>query len=428
MKLIDLISTATTNLFRSRLRTFLTILAVLIGTYTLAMTTAIGEGVKQYIDQQTKAFAQPDSIYITAENALGGGFSTGGVEEYDPEKKLQAAAGQFSYLNLRDLEVVRQIPELLEVRPYVNSTPEYVQRTADDTKYVGGVEPFFDGMDLSLAAGELITEDDTNRILLPYQYLEPFGFENPEAALGETVFLTYVRQPTRPDEAPVSRTEELTISGVLINSLFGQSFYLGATLNQDLYVFQKGSADEFLAMVASTKEGTTEEEYAAIKKTLVEKGYAGITYEDQINTLKSGIEIAQIVMGFFAAIALLAATIGIVNTLLMAVLERTKEIGLMKSLGMQSRGIFAIFTLESMSIGFWGGVIGVVIALITGSIANTVLSQGLLSNLEGFTLLSFPPEMMLLIVALAMVVGLIAGALPALRASRLDPIEALRHE
>src|SRR5690606_28361281 len=112
----------------------------------------------------------------------------------------------------------------------------------------------------------------------------------------------------------------------------------------------------------------------AIVTKLNELGYGASTYEDQIGSILDAIGIAQLVMSLFGAIALAAATLGIINTLLMAVLERTQEIGLMKALGMRRGGIFAIFTYEAMTIGFWGGLLGVLGAYGIGSIINNVLS------------------------------------------------------
>jgi putative ABC transport system permease protein len=140
------------------------------------------------------------------------------------------------------------------------------------------------------------------------------------------------------------------------------------------------------------------------------------------------LQVVSLGLAGFAGIALLAAMIGIVNTLLMSVYERIQEIGLLKAMGMRRRGIFFQFLIEAASIGFWGGVIGVGLAAIAGHIANPILIRTVFSGFPGKQILSYPLAYMAGIIALATAIGLIAGAFPAWRASRLNPIDALRRE
>ena len=135
-----------------------------------------------------------------------------------------------------------------------------------------------------------------------------------------------------------------------------------------------------------------------------------------------------LVLNIFGAIALLAATFGIVNTLLMAVNERTSEIGLMKALGANRKTIFTIFAVEAASIGFWGGLLGILGSIGIGAIANHVATNTFLKNFVGLKLLSFPILPLLGILAGVILLAFLAGALPSLKASKLDPIKALRYE
>lgn len=134
------------------------------------------------------------------------------------------------------------------------------------------------------------------------------------------------------------------------------------------------------------------------------------------------------VLIFFGAIALLAASFGIINTLYMAVQERTKEIGLMKAMGMRANRIFMLFSFEAILLGFWGSLIGVLVAMGVGQIINKIASNSFLKDLPGFTLTAFPIVPMLLIMLLIMLIAFLAGTLPARRAAKQDPIAALRYE
>ena len=133
-------------------------------------------------------------------------------------------------------------------------------------------------------------------------------------------------------------------------------------------------------------------------------------------------------MNLFAFIALLAASFGIINTLVIAVMERTKEIGLQKALGMGRAKIFFLFSLESILIGFWGAILGIGGAVLLGTAANSYASKYYLESFEGYSLIAFKPFSLLFIVVLICLVAFVAGVLPAFRASRLNPIEALRYE
>lgn len=134
------------------------------------------------------------------------------------------------------------------------------------------------------------------------------------------------------------------------------------------------------------------------------------------------------VLNAFAIVALIAAAFGIVNTLLMSVQERTREIGLMKAMGMGSARIFTLFSLEAVAIGIIGSVLGVGTAMLAGAGLSSALSAGLLADLEGLTLFLFEPLSLLGVVALISTIAFVSGALPASRAARQRPIESLRYE
>jgi putative ABC transport system permease protein len=171
-----------------------------------------------------------------------------------------------------------------------------------------------------------------------------------------------------------------------------------------------------------------EAKIAAVKRSLDAKGFEADTIADTQKRTYDAIGIFKIGMSLFALIALLAASFGIINTLVIAVLERTKEIGLQKALGMSRGKIFAIFSLESVLIGFWGALLGTIGGIAVGLIANKVLIAAYADSFEGFNLFAFTFPSILSVFGLVTAVAFFAGVMPAIRASRLNPIESLRYE
>jgi putative ABC transport system permease protein len=422
MKILDIIKTANSNLLRSKLRTFLTLLAVFVGSFTLTLTTAMGEGVKDYIDKQTQALAPKDFMIIYPKDFFSGGNSglaTGEVKEYNSEKKPIIAP---KFLTQKDLEFIRNFEGVTDVKPQYPNSPEYIMVEGGKKYESNATDMYAPGLDFSLAAGSLPDINESRSFLLSYRFLKPLGFERPQDAIGKEVIFSF--KNIKGEE----HIERLKVSGVLINSLVGQANLLNFNLARDIYAYQNGTADSFTFIYARLEKNLPQDRIISIQKELLQKGYIAQTYEDNIKSVKKVIQIAQYSLAFFSIIVILAAALGIINTLFMSVLERTREIGLMKSLGMRRRGIFAIFSFEAISIGFWGGVLGVFIAFGVGTIINSLLSNGPLKELEGFNLMTYPLPLMAGIILGTMIVGLIAGTLPAIKAARLDPIDALRHE
>ena len=167
-----------------------------------------------------------------------------------------------------------------------------------------------------------------------------------------------------------------------------------------------------------------------IKQILKDAGYTAYTVGDMVGMIKTFFDAILIVFTIFGAIALLAAAIGIVNTLLMSVEERTREIGLDKALGMSSGRVFGEFATEALLLGFWGSIFGVAVAIVIGTIVNTAVHApgGFLETFPTFELFRFTFGNILPIVLVIMFIALIAGTTPALKAAKKNPIEALRYE
>lgn len=139
--------------------------------------------------------------------------------------------------------------------------------------------------------------------------------------------------------------------------------------------------------------------------------------------------IIGLVLGGIGGIALAVAAIGVVNTMIMAILERTREIGVMRAVGSTKSTVRKLFTSEAAMLGFMGGVVGVSLGFVLTRIANVFVNKQLASNsVTARNIIGLPLWLIVLVVSLATLIGLLAGLYPAARAARLDPVEALRYE
>lgn len=424
MRITDYITTAQTNLLRTKLRTFLTILAFVIGTFTLAMTTAFGQGLQAYVTTQLNAYGQPNQISVSVA-ATANQASSSGVAYYQPHRQATSGGrrdGIGYTLNTQDLAKVKAIPHVIGAYPnYAAVSIAYVQQ-GSSPKYVLDAQTAIPGDGGTLAAGVYPGANDADSIVLPYPYVEAMGYTNAGQLVGKIATLHIIASTTNEEKDFTA-----TISGVLPDTLKVPGAFVSSQLMSSIVEFQTGSAGAYSDIQAIT-DSSSKQVRGDVKQVLQSKGYTAQTYDDLIQSFSNPLHIIQYGLDGFAAIALLAATIGIVNTLLMSVLERTQEIGLLKALGMRRRGITVIYLVEAASIGFWGGVIGVAFGNLVGVVLNHILARTLFKGAGVDHLLSYPLTYMAAIIGGAMIIGLLAGTLPAIRAGRLDPIDALRRE
>lgn len=426
MKLHDIFLTASSNMLRSKLRTFLTVIAIFIGATTLSLTTAIGEGVSDYIDKQLGNIGAEDALIVRPYRE-DSGFS-GAPQKYNPDRGTETGSTGVAIPIMRahDLDAVRQQEGIKSAEPLLTATPDYVFGRGD--KYVATLAPYVEGTRLDLAAGNDFKGHAGAAVILPIALLQPMGFSSPQAAVGQRI--------TFGIKSPAGQVEEIQaeVTGVQHESVAGPG---GITANDSLVksllaVQSRGlpdaAKDRYPAVIARFDTSISEEQLQSIKDSLKNKGYQAMTIEDTIGLIKQVLDAIIVVLNFFAIIALVAASFGIVNTLLMAVQERTKEIGLMKAMGMPKGRIFLLFSTEAVLLGFWGSLLGILAGNGIGRVVNNIASDTFLKDLPGFTLMSFPWQPMAVIVLVIMAVAFLAGTLPARRAAAKDPIEALRYE
>ncbi|MFE1646080.1 ABC transporter permease [Microbacterium sp. P01] len=434
MKTIDLIGAAVSNTFRSKTRTILTILAIFVGAFTLTLTSGLGTGINAYIDDTVSGIGASDTMIVTKNSDETSAFGASGPQEYNPDSIASSQAGPpgatVIALGPDDLDRLAQVDGVLDVQATKSISADYIV-AGGGTEYVVSVGALVAGQTVNLLAGQEASNDaDEFELVLPASYVEPLGFASDDDAVGQTVSIGIT------DAQRTPHVIVATITGVAEESIAsptGAAIVPNDALTDELYETQNigvpaDQVERYAQATIRFAPDATDQQITDLKARLTDAGYTGTTVADQLGTVKTVIDGIVLVLNAFAVIALLAASFGIVNTLLMSVQERTREIGLMKAMGMGSGKVFGLFSLEAAFIGFLGSAIGAAVAILAGTGISAALSGSLLANLPGLTLIAFSPGSIAIIILIVMVIAFLAGTLPAARAAKADPVESLRYE
>ena len=425
MRTWDLVKTANRNLFRNKLRTFLTVVAIFVGAFTLTMTNGVGDGMRDYVESQVKNIEGDRAIIVRKKIER----PVGGARAGTPEEYKEAGEGDEDLdidpnsvmMTLPQIEAfTRDIAGVKSVTPRYNFKTEYIAIDSGK-KYKAEVAFLSEGIAAKTDVGTGLSGNA--QIVIPSGLAKAID-PNISSLVSKTATVGY----KLPDGT--LKTIDLKVVGIATKGFMtNYSSFVDAATAKRLHDEQKNKAvpDQFIAFTMMM-DSSDPAGIAAAKKALTDRGLEGDTIADNERRTYDAIGIFKTGMNLFAMVALLAASFGIINTLVIAVLERTKEIGLQKALGMGRGKIFAIFSLESVFIGFWGAMLGALGAIAAGLIANQVLIKVYAESFEGFSLFAFKPLSIATIVLLVCGIAFLAGVMPAIRASRLNPIESLRYE
>ncbi len=434
MRLTDIIKRANHNLWCNRSRTILTTLAITVGSLTIMLTVGINAGVNGYIDKQVESTGGNDIIEVMPKGIADrmSSMMTLGATEVQEYRSNQGQSQQVS-LTDRDLAGIKRLKGVKLAKLSDLLYPSYITRDRDEAKkYKLTVGPLAaSSIKLDLAAGRSVRIDGSEaEAILPDRYLEPLGFSSAKQAIGQMVRVGVPhRLGGQIDEV------KIRIVGVQNQSIvgFGRVFLNDAAGRLVRSAYLTGMPEALRSqhglIIIQVKPGyESKEKLAQIKQELTNMGYSSISEDDYISSIKLFFNAITVILTIFGVIALITASIGIVNTLLMSVQERTREIGLMKAMGLSSGRIFALFSLEAVSLGFWGGILAAGLAVVIKQTVNPWAGRNFLSGLPGFNLIELDPLYVGAIVMIVMVVAFLAGTLPAKRATKQDPIQALRYE
>ena len=434
MKYIDIIKRAGRSLKNAKARTLLTSLAIGVGAFTITLSLAAGEGGKSYTDQIVNTNTSRTELLVTKKQPTASegprAYSEGAVSTAPSGAAgPPGAAAQVVFLNQADLDTIAKQDNVTSVSPNYNPRVRYITSESDNKFVVDTIAAYSPSVTGTYAAGTGTGGLSNTEVIIPEEYSKALGFSNPSDAIGKTVSMR-ADKLSSPVTAPESKSFDFTVKAVSSESGLAfrtqTSIQLSSDSARDLYTYINEGTRTFGSFLLAAVEIDDASKANDVKTVLESKNFEAQTAEDLLGTVNTFINVLLGIVIGFGALAVLTSVFGIINTQYISVLERTQQIGLMKALGMRRRDVGRLFKLEAAWIGFLGGAIGAGLAVVAGTIANPYISEAL--DLGDIFLLSFNPLAVAGVVIGLMLIAVASGILPARKAAKLDPIEALRTE
>ncbi len=454
MKFSDLLLMSISNLWKRKLRTVLTVLGVVIGITSIVVMVALGNGLKESMLENITSYSSITQIEVSS------GRSWNASSSSQTEEML---------LNDGLINNLKSMEHVTDVYPQLS-----VSVIAKSGKYMsymdicGMTQEGLASLDLPVAEGSLPKNNGEFKLFYGSSVLTNFYEEKtnnyPYWDKGELPDIDLMKNPMfiifdtdaywssqNSDGGSATKPPKkylVEASGVMAgeanewtNNSSSVFCDIDALKTQLKRVFKRnvipgqptrknGKPYNELFYTKLIVQVDDMENVQALTQMLQDEGYNAYSDAEWIQSETEQMNTIQLVLGAIGAVSLLVAAIGITNTMMMSIYERTKEIGVMKVLGCDIRNIQSLFLLEAGFIGFIGGLIGLAFSYGIGAIINHLLAASDMGAQMGMSggICRIPPWLSPLAVIFAILIGMIAGFLPSLRAMRLSPLAAIRNE
>lgn len=471
MNWTDLLRMSSSNLKRRKLRTFLTVLGVIIGTTSIVVMISLGLGLQQSVYEEIEQSGGLNTITVTGSMSDGGMYMDGVESGAGDEKRLTD-------------DVIPRIQELEHVTAvYPVATMDVLLLKGNLEAYVqlaGMTQEGLSNLKIELEPGGKLPEEGTGRLDLLYGngIITNFSDKNsgysvyyergelPDVDLQkDTLFLildqdSYWNSQAEGGSFGMEGTEEegqtaskpvqkhaVVASGLEAGGpeTYTMNSYMAyCDLDTLKAILNKEFAGRAIPGQPTTPSGKPYKDFTYSSFTVKvddidsvdetanlirQMGYSAVTNVEYMESAKSQMAMIQAALGGIGAISLLVAAIGIANTMMMSIYERTKEIGVIKVLGCSLKNIKQMFLLEAAAIGLIGGIVGCVLSYGISFAINMVASGGGEVSAAAAGNISYIPFWLALAATgFAVFIGMAAGYFPALRAMRLSPLAAIRNE
>jgi len=450
MKPQDLTDLALRNLREAILRNSLTTLGIAVGVASLVAMLSLGVGLQQLASKRLSQSGLFDTIFVTPKNNFRGMGRP--QREVDSDKPVRVLDDDARH----ELE---KLPNVIEVYPQVRFFTEVRFNNKPYATVVGGMPDSsrnsgaFDGM-----VGNFFSSPTANEAILQIEFAKDLS-DKPSSLVGQELTLRYAERQAIPAAGGdassgtpetsggfslVPKELRLKIVGIvetepaagyggygnarLLMPLETASTLRAAQVN-DLRDIVRGSTSNKTTYPSLSVRAKSPSQVEALEVSIKTLGFNAFSLLDASKSLRTFFSVFDLLLGIFGSLALAVATLGIVNTLVMAILERRREIGVLKALGAADSDVQQLFFVEAGVMGFFGGILGVGFGWLLGRAitfgTNVYLKR---QNLNPIELSSVPWWLVILALFFAVLVSLAAGLYPASRAAKLNPVDALRYE
>lgn len=461
MKFPDLLIMSMNNLRRRKLRTVLTVLGVIIGTAAIVVMVSLGIGLNEMTMEQIASWGSLTTIEVYSQS------SGGGMQMMGAAMSSQNSESEPNYITDKVIDNFKRIPHVTGVSPVLNMNvvmrqgayiSTYVQLKGVSQSYLEQLE-LAEGRlpqpgELGLVFGNGVIRDFTNAKTGKGYWdtgempdVDPMGkpmfviFDMDAYYQSQGSGSSSDRTPVKPPKKYMIETTGMLAGGE--NGYSNYSWYVFTDIDglkaQLKKVFKKGTpipgqptnkkGKPLNELVYNSAEVFVDdmENVTQVQEQLAAMGYQVNSQMDFLESSRQQSNMVQAVLGGIGAVSLFVAAIGIANTMMMSIYERTKEIGVMKVLGCDMGNIRNMFLIESGFIGFMGGTIGVALSYGVSAIVNRFVNMSQSMGLSG-DLSRIPPWLSMAAIGFAVFVGMAAGFMPAVRAMKLSPLAAIRNE
>jgi len=458
MKGYDLFELAVRNLRQSKLRNGLTTVGISVGVASLVAMLSLGVGLQQMATRRLAGSGLFDTVFVTSRQDFRGFDREDDAKTAHPEQSpvLDDAARQ----------KIAHLPNVTEVEPEVRVMGEIVSGGQTYFGFVTGLpmsarqNEAFDNL-----KGKFFSSNDADEAILLTDFAKELDPKNPNAVIGQDITLRYGERQALPQDSTdrpqlsadsntkngagddfgfsvVRKLQKLRVVGLIDAEPYGGMrtvsrgrifLPVGTTERLNMAQFSDmrsslrgASGKSYMTLTVRVKDpGKVSEVQDAINKM----DFRTFSVLDATKSLRRFFTVLDLFLGIFGSLALAVATLAIINTLVMAVLERRREIGVMKAIGASDQDVKKLFFTEAGAMGLFGGILGVALGFAIGKAIN--LGTGIYMHnhqMPSEAVWSMPPWLVGAAIAFSIVVSLLAGLYPASRAARLDPVQTLKYE
>lgn len=401
MKFYDLFKLST-RMFKARTsRTFLTILGMSVGISAIIFLVSLGYGLQKTVLERITTSDSLLTLDVTSDRS-----ST-------------------AVLDQSTLEKIKQSEGVSEISPnfQINAQAKY-EDLKTDVSVMATTPSYFRLSGIKPARGSLLSENDQQGIVISSSIALIFNKDVKDMIGKEMKFVFSVPQDNGDSENQEENAEKMESDKTykIVGSIDGEG--------NNIYMNYSGLDNLGLTRFNQVKvKCNSDKNMTPIREKITGMGFMVSSISETVDQANKVFNAIKIVLMIFGIIALIVSAIGMFNTMTITLLERTEEIGIMKSIGASDMIISMIFVMESTIMGFLGGLGGVLMGWLEGKLFNFAVNL-IASHFGGETVSLFysPLWFILVTIAFAAVVGFITGVIPARRAAKTDPLDALRYK